>query len=102
MGQCALPLYLLIKLLDRKALTAVTIRLVSDDKLKRIQQRVTRNIQAKLFASWEKYKDNEKTAASHSRLVLGLTDQLVRTRTSLFSVNRINRLQINIGFNRVL
>ena len=49
-GQCGLPLYLLIELLDREAkLTAVTIRLVSDNKLKRIQRSVTRNIQAKLF-----------------------------------------------------
>ena len=63
-GQCGLPLYLLIELLDREAkLTAVTIRLVSDNKLKRIQRTVTRNIQAKLFASWEKYENNEKTAA---------------------------------------
>ena len=63
-GQCSLPLYLLIKLLDRGAkLTAVPIRLVSDNKLKRIQRKVTWNIQAKLFASWEKYENNEKTAA---------------------------------------
>ena len=63
-GQCGLLLYLLIELLDREAkLTAVTIRLVSDNKLKRIQRSVTRNIQAKLFASWKKYENNEKTAA---------------------------------------
>ena len=63
-GQCGLPLYLLIELLDREAkLTSVTIRLVSDNKLKRIQRKVTRNIQAKLFSSWEKYENNEKTAA---------------------------------------
>ena len=63
-GQCGLPLYLLIELLDREAkLTTVTIRLVSDNKLKRIQRKVTRNIQAKLFSSWEKYENNEKTAA---------------------------------------
>jgi len=36
-GQCGLPLYSLIELLEREAkLTAVTIRLVSDNKLKRI------------------------------------------------------------------
>ena len=62
--QSSLPLYLLIELLDRGAkLTAVTIRLVSDNKLKRIQRSVRRNIQAKLFASCEKYENNEKTAA---------------------------------------
>ena len=63
-GQSGLPLYLLIALLDREAkLTSVTIRLVSDNKLKRIQRSVTRNIQAKLFSSWEKFEKNEKTAA---------------------------------------
>ena len=55
--QCGLPLYLVIELLDREA------KLVSDHKLKRIQRSVTRNIQAKLFASSEKYENNEKTAA---------------------------------------
>ncbi|CAH3166531.1 unnamed protein product [Pocillopora meandrina] len=79
-GQCGLPLYLLIELLDRKAkLTAITIRLVSDNKLKRIQRRTTRNIQAKLFASWEKYENNEKTAA-----------QLLRTCSRLCGPARSN------------
>lgn len=37
------PLYLLIELLDREAkLTAVTIRVVSDNKFKRIQPRIFR------------------------------------------------------------
>ena len=63
-GRCGLPLYLLIELLDREAkLTNVTIRLLSDNKLKRIQRGVTRNIQPKLFSSWEKHEKNEKTAA---------------------------------------
>jgi len=72
-------------LLDREAkLTAVTIRLVSDNTLKRIQRSVTRNIQAKLFANWEKYENNEKTAAQLLKTCSRLTtDQLVRTRTSL-------------------
>lgn len=79
-GQCGLPLYLLIELLDREAkLTAITIRLVSDNKLKRIQRRTTRNIQAKLFASWEKYENNEKTAA-----------QLLRTCSCLNGPARSN------------
>ena len=79
-GQCGLPLYLLIDLLDREAkLTAITIRLVSDNKLKRIQRRTTKNIQAKLFASWEKYENNEKTAA-----------QLLRTCSRLNGPARSN------------
>lgn len=63
-GQCGLSLYSLIELLGREEqLTAVTIRLVSYNKLKRIQRKITRNIQAKLFASWAKYDSKEKTAA---------------------------------------
>jgi len=78
--QSSLPLYLLIELLDREAkLTAVTIRLVSDNKLKQIQCSVTRNIQAKLFASWEKYENNEKTAA-----------QLLKTCSRLNGPARVN------------
>ena len=53
-----------MELFDREPkLTAVPIRLVKDNKLKGIQRSVTRNIQAKLFSSWEKYENNEKTAA---------------------------------------
>ena len=58
---------------------AVTIRLVSRNKLKRIQRGVTRNIQAKLFASWEKYENNEKTAA-----------QLLKTCSRLNGLARAN------------
>ena len=79
-GQCGLPLYLLIELLYREAkLTTVTIRLASDNKLKRIQRKITRNIQAKLFSSWEKYEKNEKTAA-----------QLLKTCSRLNGPARVN------------
>ena len=63
-GQCGLPLYSMIELLDREArLTAVTIRLVSDKKLKRVQRKQYRNLQARLFNCWEKFERKEKTAA---------------------------------------
>ena len=40
-GQCGLSLYSLIEFLDREArLTAVTIRLVSDNKLKRVRKAI--------------------------------------------------------------
>ena len=62
-GQCGLPLYSLIELLDREArLTAVTIRLVSDQKLKRMQRKLYRSLQAKLFDVWEQYDNHKKTA----------------------------------------
>jgi len=41
----------------------VQIRLVSDKKLKRIQRKAYRRLQAKMFALWEDYANNVKTAA---------------------------------------
>ena len=68
-GQCGLSLYYLIELLDREArLTAVAIRLISDRKLKQVQWRQYRNLQAMLFDSWEKYKRKEKTTAQLLRM----------------------------------
>ena len=62
--QCGLPLYSLIELLDREArLTAITIRLASERKLKWVQRKQYQNLQARLFDSREKYERKEKTAA---------------------------------------
>lgn len=62
-GQGGLPLYSLIELLEREArLTAVTIRLVSDKKLKRVQRKVYRSLQGRLFDIWEQYDNRQKTA----------------------------------------
>lgn len=62
-GQSGLPLYSLIELLDREArLTAVTIRLVSENKLKRMQRKLYVNLQARLFDVWEQYDNRQKTA----------------------------------------
>ena len=63
-GKCNLPLYYLIELLDREAkLTALTIRLVSERKLKRMQRKTHRHLQAKLFEFWEQYDNRQKTAS---------------------------------------
>ena len=44
-GQSGLPLYLLIELLEREArLTSITIRLVSNEKLSRIQRKCYKNV----------------------------------------------------------
>ena len=43
-------------------LTALQIRLVSDRKLKRIQQRKYRDLQTKLFNLWDEYEANERSA----------------------------------------
>ena len=68
-GKCGLPLYYLIELLDREAkLTAVTIRLVSERKLKHMQRKTYRHLQAKLFEHWEQYDNRQKTASQLLKL----------------------------------
>ena len=62
-GRGQLPLYVLIQLLHREAkLTAIQIRLVSDRKLKRIQRRKYREVQAKLFDLWDQFEANQRSA----------------------------------------
>ena len=62
-GRGQLPLYLLIKFLHKEAtLTALQIRLVSERKLKRIQRRKYRELQAKLFELWDQYEAKERSA----------------------------------------
>lgn len=62
-GQCGLSLYSLIELLDREARLTPITSIVSDRTLKQIQRKQHRNLQARLFGSWEKYERKEKTAA---------------------------------------
>ena len=60
-GRGQLPMYLLIKFLHKEAtLTALQIRLVSEKKLKRIQRRKYRELQAKLFELWDQYEACKK------------------------------------------
>ncbi|KAL9955296.1 hypothetical protein ACROYT_G036599 [Oculina patagonica] len=62
-GRGQLPMYLLIQLLHREAmLTAVNIRLVSENKLKRIQRRKYRELQKKIFELWDEYEADERSA----------------------------------------
>ena len=57
-GKSQLPFYLLVALLFQEAkLTSLQIRLVSDKKLKRIQRKEYRNVQARLFEAWDKYQN---------------------------------------------
>ena len=44
-------------------LVAIQIRLVSNQKLTRIQRRAYRQLQSKMFGLWEKYENGERTAA---------------------------------------
>lgn len=62
-GRWKLPLYVLIGLLYREALlTVVNIRLVSDRKLRRVQRKKYREMQAKLFVHWDEYQQGKKSA----------------------------------------
>ena len=62
-GRWNMPFYLLIDLLHQEArLTALRVRLVSEKKLKRIQRKKYRSLQAQLFNIWDDYCHNEKTA----------------------------------------
>ena len=56
-GKSQLPFYLLVELLFQEAkLTSLQIRLASVKKLKRIQRKEYRNVQARLFEAWDKYQ----------------------------------------------
>ena len=62
-GRQNLNLYLLIDLLHQEArLTAPRIRLVSEKKLTRIQRKMYRSMQAKIFELWEDYQQNRRSA----------------------------------------
>jgi len=62
-GRCHLPLYEMISLLYGEArMCQLNIRLVSNGKLKRIQRKKYRNMQAKIFDMWSKYESREKNA----------------------------------------
>ena len=63
-GKCRLEFYLLIELLHREArLTSITIKLVSDKKLKRIQRKKYRQLQQKLFNAWDQYQTGNKNVS---------------------------------------
>ena len=62
-GKCQLPFYMLINLLQKEArLTSLQIRLVSERKIKRIQRKKYRSLQAQIFDLWGKYEDGVKSA----------------------------------------
>lgn len=62
-GRWNLPFYVFIHLLFKEAqMTIINIRLVSDRKLKRIQRKVYKKLQSKLFGYWEEYENGQKNA----------------------------------------
>lgn len=62
-GKSQLPMYTLINLLHQEAkLVSIQVRLVSEKKLKRIQRRKYRVLQARVFNLWGKYENNVKSA----------------------------------------
>ena len=82
-GRVQLPMYLLIKFLHKEAtLTALQIRLVSEKKLKRIQRRKYRELQAKLFELWDQYEAKERSAKSQLKSLLKACSHLNGPRES--------------------
>ena len=57
-----MPFYMLVQLLHEEAeLMSLHIRFVSERKLKRIQRKKYRQLQAKIFQYWEEYLNKEKS-----------------------------------------
>nr|XP_058953276.1 uncharacterized protein LOC131780685 [Pocillopora verrucosa] len=62
-GKSQLPMYLLIYLLYKEAkLTSLNVHMVAEKKLRRVQRRKYRQIQAKVFSLWGQYEEGDKTA----------------------------------------
>ena len=62
-GKSQLPMYLLIYLLYKEAkLTSLNVHMVAEKKLRRVQRRRYRQIQAKVFSLWGQYEEGDKTA----------------------------------------
>ncbi|XP_015779790.1 PREDICTED: uncharacterized protein LOC107357664 [Acropora digitifera] len=61
-GKSQLPMFLLIDLLHKEArLTSLSVRMVSENKLRRVQRRRYRQIQAKVLSLWGQYENGDKT-----------------------------------------
>jgi len=62
-SRCQLPLYLLIDMLHHEArLTSLNIRLASQKKLKRVERRKYRQLQAKIFSLCSEFNNGERNA----------------------------------------
>lgn len=62
-GKSQLPFYLLVQLLHQEArLASLQIRLVSEKKLRRLQKKSYRKMQAKIFNLWDEYQQQKMTA----------------------------------------
>ena len=61
--RASLPVYLLIHLLHQESrLVSMQVRLVSENKLKRQQQRKYKDLQAKIFKYWDDFIAGEMTS----------------------------------------
>ena len=61
----------------------IQIRLVSNQKLTRIQRRANRRLQSKVFGFWEKYENGKKIAAQ-------LLKSMSRLNVLNFYFNKLN------------
>ena len=62
-GKSQLPFYLMINLLDREAqLALLHIKLVSEKKMRRVQRRNYRTMQARIHKYWSEFEEGKITA----------------------------------------
>ncbi|XP_031570100.1 uncharacterized protein LOC116304498 [Actinia tenebrosa] len=63
-GKVHLPFYMLVQFLYKESnLVGLQIKLVSEEKRKRIQRKKYRNLQCKVLKLWEDYSKNERSPA---------------------------------------
>lgn len=69
-GKAQMNFYLMVNLLHNEATLVTTqIRLVSEGKLKRYQQKTYKRMQAKIFNLWEEYENGDRSAQQLLRAV---------------------------------
>ena len=60
----------------------IQIRLVSNQKLIRIQRRANRRLQSKVFGFWEKYENGKKKKKKNSGSIIEIDVEIKRTSKS--------------------
>ena len=96
-GPCGLPFYYLKELLKKKKgkLTAVTIRLFSDKKMKQIPRNRYKNMQARLFERWDQNDNQKKTGTQLLKCDRTSTAQLVQNER-VTEINCLDMVVISI------
>ena len=89
---------------DREAmLTAIQIRLVSEKKLRRIQRRMYRDLQTKIFKLWDEFDASERSAKSLLKACSHLNGPTEKSWRETKKYNFVNILwnEVTISWNEV-